>query len=329
VGGTISLALRLVVLAILGAAACGGRPSPPAPSGPPSGQAAAYLDELIGLMQAHSINRLTIDWSAFRMKVFARATGAQSIADTYAAIQVALDALGDGHSVYYAANGPVLGAAGTPCGRSVGDTPAPPERVGYVKVPSFSGSADQATALANDLQRTIASADAADLIGWIVDVRGNGGGNMWPMVAGVGPVLGEGVAGYFIQPDGVEIPWEYRDGAAWEGGVANQRVDTPYRLRRDRLRVAVLTDTAVASSGEAVVIAFKGRPDTRSFGDRTCGKSTANEAYPMSDGATLNLTGAVMADRNRTPYGSFVQPDENVPLIRVMERAVEWLRSGT
>ena len=84
-----------------------------------------------------------------------------------------------------------------------------------------------------------------------------------------------------------------------------------------------------SSSGEAVVIAFKGRPDTRSFGDRTCGKSTANELYPMSDGATLNLTGAVMADRNRTPYGSFVQPDENVPGIRVVERAVEWLRTGT
>ena len=102
-------------------------------------------------MQAHSINRLTIDWSAFRTKVFARATGAQSIADTYGAIQVALDALGDGHSVYYAANGTVLGAAGTPCGRSVGDTPAPPDKVGYVKVPSFSGSAAQATAILGSL----------------------------------------------------------------------------------------------------------------------------------------------------------------------------------
>ena len=122
------------------------------------------------------------------------------------------------------------------------------------------------------------SADKAALIGWMIDVRGNGGGNMWPMIAGVGPVLGEGVAGYFIDPVGVETAWEYRDGAAWEGGVANQRVAAPYRLRRDRPRVAVLTDNGIASSGEAVVISFRGRPDTRSFGDHTCGLSTRQRA---------------------------------------------------
>jgi carboxyl-terminal processing protease len=83
---------------------------------------------------------------------------------------------------------------------------------------------------------------------------------MWPMVAGVGPVLGEGVIGYFIDPTGVENAWEYRDGASWDNGVAQQRVDAPYRLRRDRPRVAVLTDGGVASSGEATVIAFRGAP---------------------------------------------------------------------
>ena len=30
---------------------------------------------------------------------------------------------------------------------------------------------------------------------------------MWPMVAGVGPLLGEGVIGYFIDPPGVESVW--------------------------------------------------------------------------------------------------------------------------
>jgi hypothetical protein len=319
----------LVLLASVGALACGGRHAPAEPTGPPSGQASAYLDELIGLMQAHSINRLTIDWSGFRTRVFARAAGAQSISDTYPAIQVALDTLGDGHSLYYASTGTVLGAARrVGCGAAGTGTPALPEDVGYVRVPAFSGTAEEATAFANDLQRTITSADRADLIGWIVDVRGNGGGNMWPMIAGVGPVLGDGVAGYFIDPVGVETAWEYRDGVAWEGGSANQRVAAPYRLRRDRPRVAVLTDNGVASSGEAVVVSFRRRPDTRSFGDRTCGLSTANAPYPLSDGATLNITEAVMADRTRTPYGYSIQPDETVPAAQVVDRAVAWLRTG-
>jgi len=284
----------------------------------------------MGLMQAHSINRLTIDWSDFRRTVLARAEGAQNITDTYPAIQVALDALGDGHSLYYASTGTVLGAARhVGCGVSGAGTPALPDDVAYVRVPSFSGTAAEATALADDLQRTIMSADKADLVGWVVDVRGNVGGNMWPMIAGVGPVLGEGVAGYFIDPLGMETAWAYRDGAAWEGDVANQRVTAPYRLRRDRPRVAVLTANGIASSGEAVVISFRARPDTRSFGDRTCGLSTANAPYAMSDGATLNITEAVMADRTRTRYGYAVEPDETVPTELVVDRAVAWLRTGT
>jgi hypothetical protein len=324
------LAGWLVVLATLAGTACGGRSAPTQPSGPPSGQAQAYLDELIGLMQAHSVNRLTIDWQAFRSKVFAQAPGAQTIRETYPAIQVALNELGDGHSLYYASTGTVFGAARRmACGGSGAAAPALPADIGYVRVPAFSGTAEAATTLATDLQRTIMAADQGDVIGWIVDVRGNGGGNMWPMIAGVGPVLGEGVAGYFIDPVGAETAWEYRDGAAWEGGVANQRVAAPYRLRRERPRVAVLVDNGVASSGEAVVISFKGRPDTRSFGDRTCGLSTANAPYPLSDGATLNITEAVMADRARTRFGFAVHPDEPVPSNQVVERAVEWLRSGT
>ena len=112
------------------------------------------------------------------------------------------------------------------------------------------------------------------------------------------------------------------------GTSRNQRVAAPYRLRRDRPRVAVLIDNGVASSGEAVVLSFKGRPDTRSFGDRTCGFSTANAPYLMSDGATLNITEAVMADRTRTRYGASIQADEAVAADQVVERAIMWLRTG-
>ena len=56
-----------------------------------------------------------------------------------------------------------------------------------------------ATDYAKTLQDSIRARDRVGLIGWIVDLRGNSGGNMWPMLAGVGPVLGEGVAGV-LQP---------------------------------------------------------------------------------------------------------------------------------
>jgi C-terminal processing protease CtpA/Prc len=250
------------------------------------------------------------------------------VAATYPAIRSAIALLGDGHSSFRTPTGSVISAPNRSCFAPTAGTPTFPTTIGYVKVTGFSGGGAEATAFANAIQRTIMSADRDDLIGWIVDVRGNLGGNMWPMVAGVGPVLGEGVAGYFIDPTGAESMWEYRDGASWDNGVVQQRVDAPYRLRRDRPRVAVLTDAAIASSGEATVIAFRGRPDTRSFGTPTCGLSTAIENYAMSDRAFLNLAISVMADRARTKYGYSVVADEFVlDPAQVVERAVAWLQA--
>ena len=79
--------------------------------------------------------------------------------------------------------------------------------------------------------------------------------------------------------------------------LAAARVAAPYELHRPDSRVAVLTNQAVASSGEAIAVAFRGRPGTRTFGADTCGLPTANESYTLSDGATLFLTVAREADR--------------------------------
>jgi hypothetical protein len=311
-------------------AGCGGGESTPTqPTGTLSAQAQAYLEEALALLQAHSINRFTVDWPDFRSTLFAQASGAQTTAATYPAIGAAVGRLGDGHSTFRGPNGFVHTPRTRSCFAPAVSPPALPSAIGYVRVPAFGGVGDPAAVFAADLQRAIMAADRDDLVGWIVDVRGNGGGNMWPMVAGIGPILGEGVIGFFIDPTGVENVWEYRDGASTDNGAVQQRVAAPYQLRRPRPRVAVLTDGAVASSGEATVIAFKGRPDTRSFGAPTCGLSTAVEQYPMSDGATLNLTISVMADRSRTKYGHAVAPDEVVsdPTLTV-DRAIGWLLAG-
>jgi carboxyl-terminal processing protease len=204
--------------------------------------------------------------------------------------------------------------------------PALPPTIGYVRVGSFSSTGAASTEFASAIQSRISAADRDGLAGWIVDLRGNGGGNMWPMIAGLGPVLGEGVLGYFIDPTGFEVVWHYLDGVSSSGGTPIERVPTPYRLRREQPNVAVLPDNAVASSGEATVIAFRARPNTRLFGRPTCGVSTANSSFPMPNGAILNLTVAVMADRTKTRYGDSVVPDEVVSdPAETVNRAVSWL----
>jgi hypothetical protein len=153
---------------------------------------------------------------------------------------------------------------------------------------------------------------------------------MWPMVAGLGPIIGEDVVGWFIDPDGAEIPWEVRAGGSYSGGALAQSVDNAYQLRQPRPKVAVLVDNAVASSGEATFIAFIKRPNTRTFGIGTCGLSTANRGFTLNDGALLNLTVSTMADRTKFKYGDRVMPDELVTDAAQMEqRAIAWLLSGS
>jgi hypothetical protein len=325
----LNLSAGLVVLTIA-ASACGARavtPTQPSATAPPA--VTAYLDQVMSVMEARSINRGSIDWQAFRAAVQRDAATAQTIADLQPAIRTALGLLGDNHSVYISASGATISNSSVRCTAASFEPPLLPAGIGYVRIPAFTGSVAAATEFADAVQRTITRADAPELAGWIVDLRGNGGGNMWPMIAGAGPVLAEGVVGYFVAPDGGEVAWEYRDGASLLAGAAAVSTTVSYHLAHEHPKVAVLTDGGVASSGEALAIAFRGRPDTRSFGLPTCGLSTANATVPMSDGATLYLTVSVMADRTRTRYGRAVVPDETVVDPNdAVRRAVAWLRAG-
>ena len=243
-------ASRLTLLAAVLSAGCGGdTTSAPTPAGPSVGspqEARQYVESVLNIMQAHSINRLTIDWNSFRATVLAEAASAQKIGDTYPALRTALRLLGDGHSFLQVPGGGVIYVPTRSCGAPQAATPTLPDGVGYVRVGSFGGSGGAAVAFADGIQEAIRNADRDDLVGWIVDLRGNGGGNMWPMIAGVGPVLGEGVLGYFIDPVGGESGvWEYRAGASRLDGSTLVRVSSVYTLRRPAPRVAVLTDVAV------------------------------------------------------------------------------------
>jgi len=328
-----------LIAATVTVAACGGASATaPTATTPPLTQipgasrlASDFLNELVNTMQQNSINRGRIDWTDFRTQVFQRASGAQTIADVYPAISLALGLLDDHHSFYQAAGGGGVGnPRGPRCSAVTPIAPAMPAGIGYVRIGSFGSKVAGADrAFADTIQDQIRQRDAANLAGWIVDVRGNGGGNMWPMVAGIGPVLGEGVAGFFIYPGGSSVSWSYQGGIALSGTSEASRTTAPYvLLARVAPRVAVLTDNLVASSGEAVVISFRGRPNARSFGTATCGLSTVNTSYRLSDGSTLQLTTGTQADRGRTAYGSSVAPDETVAGdAEVVQRALDWLRS--
>jgi hypothetical protein len=74
---------------------------------------------------------------------------------------------------------------------------------------------------------------------------------MWPALAGIGSLLGEGTAGFFVDAKNA-TPWGNKDDRAWAGNETVDEVDAPYRFVVPHPKVAVLTDIGVASSGEAM-----------------------------------------------------------------------------
>lgn len=282
-----------------------------------------YLKNLIFIMKNNSINRKKIDWNAFTTTVLEKAKGSQNIDDprVSAAIQVALTQLNDEHSFFINNKGNyIIGSGRVACKDATPVMPTVGNDIGYIKIEAFSGQGTAAANQAETIMNRIKLADGPSIRGWIVDLRGNTGGNMWPMLSGVEPILGENVWGYFIDPENNTEVWD-------KNYSAYVKVNYAYTLQKPNPKVAVLTDGATASSGEAIAVAFRGRANTRSFGRPTCGVSTANEGFPFLDGSSLILTVSTMADRNKKMYGKAIEPDVNETNQEVyLQKALDWLR---
>lgn len=323
----------------------------------------AYLNRALDEMQLHALKREAVDWARIRKEALARAAHAESTVDTYDAIRFALTSLGDHHSSLHLT--PALQAVESQrkAGRTSDLEPnASPasfspyvgryEPEGHIEqfdgkpfallvVPKcFPENDGQFVKFETKIQQIIAELDMSHPLGWIVDIRGNAGGNMWPMLAGVGPLLGESDdLGEFFNTNGHSV-WTYRNGVAAESddGTLNPYPavkGSPYKLANVP-NVAVLIDRSTGSSGEALAVAFRGRPRTRFFGEHTEGVSTVNEVFALSDGASLWLTIGTQADRSGKQYPDGLAPDEFVAgsdkmpapaQDPVVEAALRWLNS--
>lgn len=327
----------LLLVALLLAAGCDTRRGVTGPEPQPvpemSLAARMYVDSALNLMQSHSLHKHEVSWPEFRAAVLRRLKGAQRPSQTHSAIHDALQSL-NRHSFLIAPTGALQDAlqqVNPGFGGKLLEG-----RFGYVRTVSVSGVSEGHAQQYHDLIRGM---DGAATCGWVVDLRFNGGGNMWPMLAGVGPILGEGSPGRFVDADAVQTPWYYEGGVA--GVVQNGEklraasAARPYRLQRETPPVAVLTGPTTASAAEAIAIAFRGRPDARSFGSPTYGVPTANSSYRMSDGAVVVLTTAWEEDRNGVRYTTRMPPDEatggvpshsaNPETDATLRRALEWL----
>lgn len=271
-----------------------------------------YLSEIHKILKENSIKRKEIDWNDFWKDSLMDAAGRKTIADLHKAVPQILWRLGDRHSFFVPAdkrqsNEPM---SQTPAGRSI-EGHLVNQDIGYLWMPGVSGEESISQEYAESLRHTVESLSQKGAIAWLIDLRGNGGGNMWPMLAGIGPIIGQGAIGQFIDPDGESMQWsledfssrlegEVRTGVGPAGGGKKAMSTQP---------VAILAGGTTASSGEAVVVAFRCRPRVKQFGAPTRGLSTANNGTELTDGSLIALTVSTFADTCGNKYGGPLNPD--------------------
>ena len=194
---------------------------------------------------------------------------------------------------------------------------------GLLDVPGIVGDIAAQTQYAQDLQDAIAAINTPPRCGWVVDLRRNRGGYIFAMLGGLGPLLGDGVVGGQIDAQGTIARWSYGAGAIRNEATPMITVTKPYSPEPPlgQVPVAVLQSGLTASAGEATVLAFRGRSNSRSFGETTYGLTTYNVRNTLPDGAFLDIMTAVDADRTGTAYENPIAPD--VPI------ASDWAKLGT
>ena len=299
----------------------------PRPESPPSVSPALELEVAIRMVRWNALRRDAVDWARVEPEICSLAEGAEESSDVHPAIRLLLSKLGEGHSRFLSPDefsGAISGGAGNP----PAEVRALPGNVAYLRIPGYWGW--DVAAAEEFAQRAF---DAIDVVrkearcGWVVDLRDDTGGNLRPMIATLEPFLGEETLGCF--EGGAGPAW------AWSARTVS---DTPPPAALGTLRsarVAVLTGPRTLSSGEAVAIAFRGRPSTRSFGEPTGGLSTSCSFFPLPDGAAILLAVTVMADRTGRWYGGPIEPDVRIEIPPgtaedlALAEAVKWLRESS
>jgi carboxyl-terminal processing protease len=172
----------------------------------------SYLDKSLLIIENNALNSQKVNWKELRENVYSKASGAKRYEDILSIYPYIFEQIDDHHgSLKYkdktyswnkndgvkvnnaikAATKKYTSVRSEKIGREVG----------YILIPGNNDFRGQhMDSISRDIKNAIAKINDKHIKGWIIDLRINTGGNMYPMIAGLTEFIGEGRVGGFITP---------------------------------------------------------------------------------------------------------------------------------
>jgi len=167
--------------------------------------------------------------------------------------------------------------------------------IGYLRIRGFASSQ-----VADNALGYLQVAQQRGIKGWIVDLRGNSGGDLRTVLA---------VAGGFLNQDQAVVGYE----------VDRQRrqvplTSDPLDLTKDT-KVVLLVDKDTASGAEIIAAALQEAKVATLIGTKTAGNVGVATAVPLADGSMLQVTNHRFVSPSGAQLdGAGVTPDVEVPM---------------
>ncbi|EGN76269.1 periplasmic protease [Idiomarina sp. A28L] len=285
-----------------------------------SEDAIIYLSTGFEFIQNSALERENVDWNVLREEVFREAYGAIEVADTYPALRMTIARLDDQHSYLHTSRDIRRNqeTVNLPRGEQLS------RGISLLAIPTH---VDQSYAASRNYilvsHRIIREEKAS--CGWVIDLRGNRGGNQDPMIVSLAPFLPKELDSYVWSPSN-GVGNLYNSSFAANGPFSNlfrTSKRLPHYLKDKP--VAVLIDGDTGSSGESTLLQFLGRPNTKVIGSRTSGASTNIRVLHMSDGAILGVADSYFVDRRGEVYRRGIEPDIEQGDRDAVDVAIAWL----
>ncbi len=295
------------------------------------GQFPIHVDSLYTFIRYNSIWRNTVDWDQVDDTFHREIPTARSLHDTMQCFVKVLEELNDVHSqIYlnqqYYGHYPAFDEATLKHLIPLNDravaatnqirTDWLASRYVYVRVPGMQVFDNgQINAFAQNLHDSIQAYASRKVKGFVIDLRLNTGGNIYPMLSGLSALLGDGVVAYETDIEGRQVrTWEIINGNFTIGEYQTTAISTRQMKDFRKKPVVILTGPVTRSSGSMVAIAFRGRANTYFIGEPTAnGYTTSNGFFSFAPNLTLNFATHFVADRTMQRYQSTVNPDLLLP----------------